>query len=146
MGQKVYVGQSLQEGTGALGARWTDERCCDDLKRTKYVWGVCMYEGTGRNDRSWMGAHRQEFAHQHSLDKSWHLLLSPADAIEVLAKGWGERGPPQALMGMAPVGMMLLYAPRNKEERLVFLDILAASSRYCEDATTEEGKGWVRAQ
>lgn len=77
---------------------------------------------------------RQEFCHVHSIDRSWHVLLSAADALEVLAKGWGERGPPQAVMGMAPVGMMLVYAPRNEEERLVFLDILAASSRYCEDA------------
>lgn len=84
---------------------------------------------------------RQEFVHQHSIDKSWHALLSPADALEVLAKGWGERGPPQAVLGMAPVGMMLLYAPRNKEERMVFLGILAASSRYCEDTEEKGGAG-----
>lgn len=80
---------------------------------------------------------RQEFIHQHSLDKSWHLLLSPADALETLAKGWGERGPPHVVWGMAPLGMVLIYAPRDEEERMVFLDLLAASSRYCEDSEEE---------
>jgi len=111
---KVEVGRSLQEGTGALGARWRSTRCCEDLKRNK-----------------------QEFAHQHSLDKSWHVLLSPAHAFEVINKGWEERGPPQATLGMAPVGMVLVYAPRNEGERLLFLDTLMASKRYCEEAGEE---------
>jgi hypothetical protein len=79
------------------------------------------------------------------LDRSWHVLLSAADAIEVLEKGWGERGPPQAVMGMAPVGMTLVYAPRNEAERMAFLDILGASTRYCEDAVEEtQGSGMAQ--
>lgn len=128
MGKKVVVGRSLLEGTGALGVQWEENpRCCPDLKMNK-----------------------QEFVHQHSFDKSWHVLLAPADACEVLGKGWGERGPPQAVWGMAPVGMCLVYAPRNADERLVFLEILAASCRYCEDETCWEegrdGKGKSKAQ
>ena len=41
----------------------------------------------------------QEFVHQHSLDKSWHILLAPGDAREVIIKGWGERGPPHVALG-----------------------------------------------
>jgi hypothetical protein len=127
MGKKVEVGPSPMEGTGALGVRWENPRCCPDLKMNK-----------------------QEFVHQHSFDKSWHMLLAPADAYEVLEKGWGERGPPHVVWGLAPVGMCLVYAPRNAEERLVFLDILAASCRYCEDETYWEGgrdwKGKSKAQ
>jgi len=100
--------------------RWAENpRCCPDLKMNK-----------------------QEFVHQHSFDKSWHVLLAPADACELLKKRWGERGPPQAVWGMAPVGMCLVYTPRNAEECIVFLDILAASCRYCEDETCwEDGDG-----
>jgi hypothetical protein len=114
--KEVEVGRSLLEGTGAMGVRWKldaleprHRRCCRDLEQNE-----------------------QEFVHQHSLDKSWHVLLAPRDACEVLRTGWGERGPPQAALGMAPAGMCFIYAPRNAEERFVFMDILAAACRYCE--------------
>lgn len=40
-----------------------------------------------------------ELGHQHSLDGSWHLLLSPKDALTVLDKGWGETGPAYVAQG-----------------------------------------------
>jgi hypothetical protein len=54
--------------------------------------------------------------------------------VEVLDKGWGERGPPFAAQGMGPVGMMLVYAPRFEEERHVFLEILKAAYAYTSGA------------
>ncbi len=116
---KIEVRNSPLEGTGALGVRWKEAPTdCPDLQQNM-----------------------QEFLHQHSFDKSWHVLLAPADACEVLDKGWGERGPPQAVQGMAPPGMCFLYAPRDAEERLVFMDIVAGSYQYCLDTTCGKGGG-----
>lgn len=33
------------------------------------------------------------------MDGSWHLLLSPKDALTVLDKGWGETGPAYVAQG-----------------------------------------------
>ena len=101
---------SLYEGTGAKSLRFTPSsfcKCCDDVVDRKGEW-----------------------AHVHRLDHSWHVLLSPADTAAVLKSGYGEIWPAAAL-GWVPVGYVLIYAPRNREEIEVVLRILEASWMYC---------------
>lgn len=101
---------SLYEGTGAKALRFTPSsfcKCCDDVVDRKGEW-----------------------AHVHRLDRSWHVLLSPADTAAVLQSGYGEMWPVAAL-GWVPVGCVLIYAPRNPEEIDVLLRILEASWMYC---------------
>ncbi|OJJ42546.1 hypothetical protein ASPZODRAFT_76577 [Penicilliopsis zonata CBS 506.65] len=81
-----------------------------------------------------------EFAHIHATgDHSLHVVLSPADAKQVLAAGWGQR---HALMGWGslvsyapnllhmPTGYVLVYAPRDEEELQLVLRIVKASMRF----------------
>lgn len=70
--------------------------------------------------------------HSHSQDHhSWHILLSPHDANEVVAKGWGEYLPRVPLpLFSSTAGLVLVYAPRDVEEVRVFKEILLASCGY----------------
>ena len=72
---------------------------------------------------------QREVLHIHESDMSAHVLLSLADAKDVIAKGWGER---HRITGTAviPLGYTLLYLPRNKEEVEVMEKILEAGVEY----------------
>ena len=69
------------------------------------------------------------------MDGSWHVLLAPADAQEVVAKGFGEMWP-AATEGWAPIGYVLVYAPRDEAELAVLRQVLAA----CWDFSSSGGK------
>lgn len=75
-----------------------------------------------------LGLARGELVHIHSSDISGHILLSFADASEVLSKGWGERH--RVAGTIAPLEYMLIYQPRNTEELDIFLSILKAVIAY----------------
>ena len=101
---------SLYEGTGAKSLRFTPSsfsKCCGDVVERKGEWAVVQ-----------------------RLDSSWRVLLSPTDAAAVLESGYGELCPAAAL-GYVPVGYVLIYAPRTREEIEVLLRILEASWLYC---------------
>lgn len=69
-----------------------------------------------------------EVGHIHNSDASGHVLLSFADAREVIAKGWGER---HRLTGTAlPLGYTMLYVPRNEREIEVMMNIFEAGIEY----------------
>ena len=71
----------------------------------------------------------REICHVHESDLSAHVLLSIADAKDVVEKGWGER---HRITGTAviPLGYTLLYLPRNLEEVEVMKRILDAGVEY----------------
>lgn len=51
----------------------------------------------------------------HEADGSLHVVLAPQHAKLVLAQGWGQR---HGLSGRGLwCGFLMLYAPRNEEER-----------------------------
>jgi len=70
-----------------------------------------------------------EICHLHTnSDCSSHIMLSYADAREVVNKQWGERHP---LSGAKlPLGFTLLYAPRDDAEFEVMKDIFRASVKF----------------
>ena len=77
-----------------------------------------------------------EVGHMHKSDLSGHVVLSYADAKQVIERGWGER---HLLSGtrVLPLNYTLLYAPRNIGEVEVFLQIFQASIEYCKSNHVE---------
>ena len=71
----------------------------------------------------------REIGHIHESDLTGHVLLSLADAKDVIAKGWGER---HRATGTAviPIGYTMLYQPRNKEEVEVMAGIMEAAVEF----------------
>lgn len=75
----------------------------------------------------------REFAHIHPLpDGSMHLALPPEAASEVLAKRWGEQHP-VAKTGLLPLGIVMVYAPRDERELDVVMHIVRESFRFASD-------------
>lgn len=72
---------------------------------------------------------QREIGHVHASDLSGHLMLSLADARDVVAKGWGER---HGLSGtrLLPLGYTMIYVPRAVEEVGVYSRIFQAGIDY----------------
>ncbi len=72
----------------------------------------------------------REFAHihPHPAAGSLHLRLSPDQASEVIAKGWGEWHP-LALDGSVP-NLLMVYAPRSDDDLGVVKTIIEAAVAY----------------
>jgi len=66
-----------------------------------------------------------EFAHVHP-DGSLHLVLSPEDEAELLAKGWGEPHP----LSHPGMRIVMLFAPRDERELAVARSVVDSSYRY----------------
>ncbi|CEJ91888.1 hypothetical protein VHEMI07573 [[Torrubiella] hemipterigena] len=70
-----------------------------------------------------------EIAHVHP-EGSAHMVLSLADAAEVLEKGWGEMHPLAGRVGRLPISYIMIYAPRNDTEVLVWKMMADAAVAY----------------
>ena len=123
---RVEVDLSPNEGAGAFGIICLE---CD-----------CRCPEVARMNR--------EFAHEHSADGSWHVVLSAADAVRVCRLGWAERGPPicvrsvfQPHFSFAPEGWVFLYAPRDEAEAAVVKEILEASHTFASTAPAAHAGG-----
>ncbi|KAI3397108.1 hypothetical protein diail_11251 [Diaporthe ilicicola] len=84
-----------------------------------------------------------EVSHIHKLDSSAHIVLHPADAAEVIQKGWAERHPLACCAENPfwrfwhhticrkrlplPHNVVLVYAPRDAAELAVFQRIVDAA-------------------
>jgi len=85
-----------------------------------------------------------EFAHEHSVDGSWHAVLSPSDAYKVCSNGWGERGPPICCRNIcqnfafAPEGWVFLYAPSTDAHVAVLATLLEASHDFVESGWEQQ--------
>jgi phospholipase/carboxylesterase len=85
-----------------------------------------------------------EFAHLHPAhDGSLHLVLPPALAADVTAKGWGR---PHMWAGtrLSP-GFTLVHGPRDDEELATVHSIVAASHAYASGAAHSGIAGGVQA-
>ena len=71
-----------------------------------------------------------EVAHLHSYDGSLHAILSPADAMLVIERGWGELFAVAGALGGRVPWIVLVYAPRTAAESETVISILRASYRY----------------
>jgi hypothetical protein len=75
-----------------------------------------------------------EFAHLHSNDGSFHMILHPSDANLLIEKQWAERF---SLAGLnlfnkivVPDTYVLVYAPQNENELKIWKTILNAAISY----------------
>lgn len=73
---------------------------------------------------------RLEIAHIHPSDGSLHASLSPADAIEIVGKGWGTLHRLSGRYKDLPLTYVMIYAPRDAEESQVVKQIIAAAVEY----------------
>ncbi|CAF1151019.1 unnamed protein product [Adineta steineri] len=78
-----------------------------------------------------------EFAHLHSNDGSFHMILHPSDAKLLMDKQWAERFPLHGvnLFNKIPVPKtyVLVYAPQNENEVKIWKTILNAAIDYNRD-------------
>lgn len=73
---------------------------------------------------------RQEFAHLHPPpDQSLHVMLPPELAEEAIESGWAEQYP-AAQRGLIPANAVMVYAPRDDEERGVVEQLVRASHAF----------------
>ncbi|HEX2699030.1 MAG TPA: luciferase family protein [Acidimicrobiales bacterium] len=72
----------------------------------------------------------QEFAHLHPApDQSLHMMLPPELAEEAIEAGWAEQHP-VARKGLIPANAVMVYAPRDDEERGVVEQVVRASHAF----------------
>ena len=71
-----------------------------------------------------------EFAHLHpGADQSLHAMLPPERAEEAVAAGWAEVHP-VARRGLIPPNAVMIYAPRDDDERAVVEALVRDSYAY----------------
>jgi hypothetical protein len=71
-----------------------------------------------------------EFAHLHPLpDGSLHMVLPPDVHAAAIAAGWGIPHPMAGMPSVSPQ-TILIYAPRNADEREAVAKLVAAAERY----------------
>ncbi|CAF1289879.1 unnamed protein product [Rotaria sordida] len=104
--------------------------------------GPSMVEYTGANALFLPNPNKNtiengEFAHLHSNDGSFHMMLHPSDAKLLINKQWAEKFP---LVGMnlfnkiiIPDSFVLIYAPQNESELNIWKTILNACIDYNRD-------------
>ncbi len=90
--------------------------------------GLWLEEGAAGPPEAFMvGA---EFAHLHpGRDQSLHAMLPPGMVAEAVEKGWAEIHP-VARRGLIPPNAVMLYAPRDDEEREVVEALVRASHAF----------------
>ena len=73
----------------------------------------------------------REFAHIHPYPDmgSMHVQLRHDDAIEVIEKGWGEHHT-LVTEGFRPVGLMMVFSPRDEDELGVIKSIIGCSYEH----------------
>ncbi|KAF4962053.1 hypothetical protein FSARC_9843 [Fusarium sarcochroum] len=84
-----------------------------------------------------------EISHIHATgDHSVHVILAPGDCKRVIESGWGQRHPldgvgsARLIFGWTiPKEYILLYAPRNKREIQVIMQIVRASIGFAANST-----------
>jgi len=74
-------------------------------------------------------APRLEITHVHDTDGSLHISLSPADAAEVVRKGWGTRHRLAGKLGV-PASYTLIFGPRDDAELAIVKEIIATGVEY----------------
>lgn len=87
---------------------------------------MVMHDAAQCNHEAFMAG--REIAHIHPKpdNGSMHVQLPHEDAIEVVAKGWGEH---HTLVGLGrrPIGLVMVYSPRDADELAIIKSILGRS-------------------
>ena len=85
-------------------------------------------EGAGGPPEAFMIGN--EFAHLHPApDQSLHAMLPPALSVEAIEAGWAEQHP-VARRGLIPPNAVMIYAPRDDDEREIVEQLVRASHAF----------------
>lgn len=100
---------------------------------------LVIRDGVECNDAAFMVG--REFAHIHpSPDNgSMHVQLPREAALEVIEKGWGESHY-LVTQGFRPLGLVLVFSPRDDEELEAIKSIVGKSYEYAIGATSPTQK------
>lgn len=81
----------------------------------------------------------REFAHIHPQpdNGSMHVKLLPADASEVVKKGWGEDHY-LVTQGHYPPGLVMLFSPRDEEELETIQSIVKRAYEFATGAVLDD--------
>lgn len=97
---------------------------------------LVMHEGVSCNHEAFMVGREFAHIHPHPDNGSLHVMLSKNDAIEVTAKGWGEDHY-LVTAGHYPVGLVMVFSPRDKAELDTVKKIVKRSYDYATASNTE---------
>ena len=92
-------------------------------------------DGDGPDD-AFLVPQAREFAHLHpGYDGSLHLALPPAQAADLVARGWGVPHP-WAGTRLSP-GFVMLFGPRDEDELEVATGVVEAAHAYASGASRQ---------
>lgn len=90
---------------------------------------MVMHEAASCNHEAFMVGREIAHIHPHPDNGSMHVQLPQKDAEEVIKKGWGEHHT-LVMKGHRPVGLVMVFSPRDEGELDVVKSILARSYEY----------------
>lgn len=90
---------------------------------------MVVHDGVDCNHGAFMVGREFAHIHPHPDSGSLHVMLPPKDAIEVVAKGWGEDHY-LVTQGHWPVGLVLVFSPRDEQELEVVQLIVKKSYNF----------------
>ncbi|WP_240793933.1 luciferase family protein [Pseudorhodobacter turbinis] len=90
---------------------------------------MVMHEGAECNHDAFMIGREIAHIHPHPDNGSMHVQLPKDDALEVVEKGWGEHHTLVDL-GRRPVGLVMVYSPRDEADLAIIKSILGRSYDY----------------
>ncbi len=98
----------------------------DSLVSVPGARAMVMHQSSGCNRDGFMIGREFAHIHPHPDNGSMHVQLREDDAVEVLKKGWGEHHT-LVLKGRRPVGLVMVFSPRDEAELAVVKSILKRS-------------------
>jgi hypothetical protein len=90
---------------------------------------MVMHDGAICNHDAFMVGREIAHIHPRPDNGSMHVQLPEADALEVIEKGWGEHHT-LVLKEHRPVGLVMVFSPRNEAELNTIKSILCSSYEY----------------
>ncbi|MEM7241952.1 MAG: hypothetical protein AAF429_07190 [Pseudomonadota bacterium] len=87
---------------------------------------MVLHDGVACNDQAFMVGREFAHIHPHPDSGSMHLKLSAEDARAVIDAGWGESHY-LVTQGIFPMGLILVFSPRDTDELAVVKTIVARS-------------------
>ncbi|UWR98810.1 luciferase domain-containing protein [Phaeobacter inhibens] len=98
----------------------------DSLVSVPGARAMVMHGGAACNHDAFMIGREFAHIHPHPDNGSMHVQLPHHDALEVVEKGWGEHHT-LVLAGRRPVGLVMVFSPRDEAELDTIKTILSRS-------------------
>ncbi|KAK4145530.1 uncharacterized protein C8A04DRAFT_10563 [Dichotomopilus funicola] len=123
-------------GDGGKGQEWALLEMKPSRLEGKRHQALFLRESAVRIPK-FMGGVGGEIAHVHP-EGSSHVTLSLVDAEEAVAKGWAERHRLSGVRKILPWSYIMVYAPRDDDEFVVWQRLVVAGCRFVSGGRTIE--------